>query len=156
MKQEQLKSITLTYEETFLMGRWIMDALLHGQELRSRAKMIPVLNERLASIEPDRLEIIKKYAELDKKTKEPVLEGNNYKLKDPAGFEKEYHELLNKTTFTFDVLPSNSADWNSLKSIMLNLNKDFNYNDGITYTNICDKLENKSDLVKDIEKKLDK
>jgi hypothetical protein len=110
MEKNELKSITFTYEETFLMGRWLKEAMLHGQELRSRTKMIATFNERLASIEPDRMEIIKKYAELDKKTKQPILEGDQYKLKDPAGFQKEYHEILNKTNFTFDILPSNLLD----------------------------------------------
>jgi len=53
-----------------------------------------VLSE-LEDMEKIRLELIKKYAELDKKGN-PVLEGTQFKLKDPDKFEKEWLEFLEK------------------------------------------------------------
>ena len=158
MKTEQLKSVTLNFGELEKLTTWLAEAMLHGSELRSRTKIVDVLVKESQDFDKTRIELVKKYAELDKKTKEPLMneDGKSFKMKDMAGFAKEWGEALEKTAFTFDILPSNEQDWKNVKNIILNLKKDFNYGEGIIYTEICDKLENKSDVVKQAEELLDK
>jgi hypothetical protein len=73
-----------------------------------------------------------------------------------VGFQMAFSKLVNETVFTFDVLPSNSNDWNIIKNVILNLKKDFNYGDGLTYSSICDKLENKDSVVEQAKKIINK
>ena len=59
-----------------------------------------VLSE-LEDIEKMRLELIKKYGELDERG-QPVLDGSQFKLRDPKGFEKEWDNLM-ETEIDLDV-----------------------------------------------------
>jgi hypothetical protein len=86
--------------------------MLHGQELRSRTRIVDVLVAKATEFDKERVELVKKFAELDKKTKEPLMneDGKSFKMKDMVGFQMAFSKLVNETVFTFDVLPSNSND----------------------------------------------
>ena len=151
MEKNEVKSITFTYAETQGLSKWLADAMLHGTELRSRNRIVDILIKQLQEFDKVRIEIVKKYAELDKKTKEPLMneDGQTFKMKDTLGFQKEWLETLEAANFTFDILPSNLLDWGNVKTIILNLKKDFNYADGMIYSSICDKFEEKQETKKD-------
>lgn len=115
----------------------ILNVPLHGQQARSRNRIIKIFDERSAEVEASRMDLIKKFGKLDK-NKEPELDPKtkSYILADEDGFKKEFGTLLEESC-TFDVLPSNRADFQVVKELVLNCKVDFDINGTTVYEEIC-------------------
>ena len=55
------------------LGRWLQTLSLYGRESRERTKFVELLSEEVKEHEAMRLDILKKYADLDPVTKEPIV-----------------------------------------------------------------------------------
>lgn len=85
LKELQLASPTLGK----IFGMPFENAKLAYSIMKTSKKVLSEMED----MEKMRIELIKKYGELDKDGK-PVLEGNRFKLKDEKGFEKEWTGFL--------------------------------------------------------------
>jgi DNA gyrase/topoisomerase IV subunit A len=136
-----IEALRITLHETTFMFTILVEAMLHGQECRSRNKIIKILKTKLDEFDKERMSLLEKYGEKDADGKRKIDEtGKNYILADQEGFNKEYEELLSNSDVILDILPSNKADFGIVKAIILNLKRDFNYADGEIYTTLCEKL----------------
>lgn len=59
------------------LGKWLQTLALSGRESRERTKFVESIAEEVKESELVRLEVIKKYAEMDEDTKELVLKEEN-------------------------------------------------------------------------------
>lgn len=59
------------------LGRWLQGLTLSGRESRERTKFVESLADEVKESEAMRLEVLKKYAEIDPETKEPVTKEEN-------------------------------------------------------------------------------
>ena len=84
------------------LARWLANLSLSGQESRNRTKFVEALSEQEKENEEMRLEILKKYAEVDEETKElKMVEENGAKHyvipdEDTAKFTKEFTDYIDQ------------------------------------------------------------
>lgn len=141
-KNKEVESLSLSYDEAIFLFALLSELLLHGQESRSRNKIANLLKGTINECEKERIILVEKFAEKDDKGKPKLdAEGQHYLMSDNKGFEKEFKELTTNSKFIIDVLPSNKQDVKIVKNIILNTQKDFNYEQGEIYSAICGKLE---------------
>lgn len=139
-------ALKLTYSEVVCLFNLLAEALLHGVESRSRNQVVNILKERIVAFEKERMDLIKQHTEVDDKGNPKVSEnGRIYIMKNDkqAEFNKKFQELVETSEFIFDILPSNEKDFKTIAPIILNSKKDFNYEQGVAYSTLCEKLENK-------------
>lgn len=127
-----------------LIGRRGQPVMLHGADLRARNAFVKIIKQRSTEIEEARLDLIKQYAEKDKKG-EPKIEKNEageevFKMKDMAAFQKELAEYRNED-FVIDLLPSNSETISAVKKLVLNSRMELTYDEGLVYDEICSAFE---------------
>jgi len=161
-KKDSIKGFTIQKGELMYLGKWITHVItrndegivktvrgqdgqqyppalfLHGAEARSRNKINALLNQRAKEIETERMEVIKKFAKVDPKTKELLVVDGAYQFGEKQeSFEKEFDILMSEET-TFDILPSNSDDWKTVKNLFLNkMKSDLSVPETDIYESIC-------------------
>lgn len=146
--KNKILALELNYQEAIFLFALLVEVMLHGQESRSRNKIVNLLKERIDEFEKERMPLLDKFSEKDKEGKPKTekfnqdgMEGERFILANPDEFNKEFQELVNTSKFIFDILPSNSRDFATTKNILLNLQRNMNYQDGEIYASICEKLE---------------
>lgn len=123
----------------------ILDKPCHGKEARAKNRFLKLIVPRLQEIEKERLELVRQYAEKDKKGEAVVeeyeeegkqekrfkiLQGNLLK------FQNEYNEYLFED-FVIDVLPSNKVDIGIVKEMLDADTTEWNTLEGAIYDTIC-------------------
>lgn len=116
---------------------------LHGPKARARNHIHKTILERAKVVEEERMDLVKKYAVLDKNG-ELILDEKTgrYQIDDKKkeAFDKDFLDLMKEKT-AFDILPSNQHDWRIVRDIFLNeLRSDFTVDDGMVYEEICEAL----------------
>jgi hypothetical protein len=115
---------------------------LHGSEARARNKVRKIILERADQVEDERIALVEKYAKkgedgkavLDPKT-------DRYEIEDRENFNKEFLELMSETT-SFDILPSNRAEFMIVKDIFINrMKSEMTVDDTNVYEEVCQAFE---------------
>lgn len=77
-----------------------LNAPLHGEQARARNKFTAIIEKQYFASLEGRTEILKKYSDKDKKTKQPIIENSLYKMPEKVLEEakKEVQKFLDKTT----------------------------------------------------------
>lgn len=77
-----------------------LNAPLHGEQARARNKFTAIIEKQYFASLEGRTDILKKFADKDKKTKEPIVENGLYKMPDAKLEEakKEVNKFLDKVT----------------------------------------------------------
>jgi len=102
-KKEEIKGIKLSNEELVIAIKCLSNSMLHGQELRSRNRIMSILNDRFNEYESERMDLVNKYGKKDKKGKLELV-NNRYSLDNTVKFNKEFNELA-KSYIILDILP---------------------------------------------------
>jgi len=140
-KNTEQKALHLTVNELIFLFTLLAEAMLHGQKSRSRNRITRILKERVDEYEVERRGLLEEYGKKDKEGKLVMTPGGgNFVIVDQKRFTKEFEELLDSNV-VIDVLPSNKEDFVVVRDIILNLQRDFNYQQGELYESICSKLE---------------
>lgn len=113
-----------------------LDVPLPAQIARSRNRFLKALSPRAEEFETERMKLINQYAEKGTDEKPLVMPNGNYKIKDQAAFDAAW-KTLKEETATFDVLPSNMADFHVVKGIMLGLDTPMNVGETHDYEELC-------------------
>ena len=155
MKEDKIQSIQFTGTELDKLLLWLSELLLRGKECRARNKIVDMIRKKISDFEQERMKLVNKYAEKDEqnnliiKTDKIVVDGKEREQQhyvfvgeNRDNFNKEFQELESNTKFIFDILPSDKEDWEIVKNLILNLQKDFDYWEGTIYNEICKKFEN--------------
>jgi len=113
--KEKISALELSYEEIMFLFYLLIESLLHGQESRSRNKIVNLLKERVEEFEKERMSILEKYSEKDKegklKTEKFIQQGGEkerFVLTDQEKFNKEFQELVNTSKSVFEFLKGGS------------------------------------------------
>ena len=129
----------------FGLGKWLQSLALSGRESRERTKFIETLNTELQEIDLVRMEIIKKYAEIDPDTKEPMMKeedgSSHYVVPDEkmADFSDEFKKYLEEDfTMTID---GNIQRLKIVKSIVLDTPEKIDSSVAEAYDKWCDAFE---------------
>ena len=139
MSKSSINSISLTYGEMAFSATLLARAMIHGQESRSRNRIVNLLKDKVAEFNKERQELINKFGAKGKDGKLKETEGN-YVIEDKKGFEKEINELVENFKGVFDILPSNRDDFISAKGTLDRVEIDMNYADEEMKKVISDKL----------------
>lgn len=134
-----IKTIKLTITELDFLAKFLADMLLHGTDLRSRNRIIDLITPKLKEYEQNRLEIVSKHSvEEDGKLK---IENGNYVIKEGEmeAFNQEIGEFF-KEDILIDILPANEKEFEIVKNLVLNSDKEMNYNEGKVYERVCEIL----------------
>lgn len=128
---------------------------LHGKEARSRNRFVRQLHAGIAQLEEDRLEIIKRYAELGEDGELQVIDEQFapnatrkvYKFKDNDERQKAEKEIdeMKEELFKLDITPANSDDFVVARNLILDrVGADFQFTFAETevYDAACEAFEN--------------
>lgn len=116
---------------------WLSSVQLSGKESRERTRFNALLIEGIKELEKDRLELLEKYAEIDKETGEKKKAVDNgvehFVIPDDlkADFTKEIADLYDEE-FVIDSLEGNKSKMQTVRDIVLNTDYKFGPREGDT------------------------
>jgi hypothetical protein len=125
--------------------RFLIELKLAGKESRMRTRFCKLLADRMKQIEDEREELINQFAEHDADG-EVVVEndpGTNkqvYKLKDHAGFNREYTVLM-REEYVIDETEERQEMLKTIKDIVLNVDMEFQGEEAFVYDRWCEIVE---------------
>jgi len=147
-KTGEVKALKLNNGQLRLLVEWLqertpgMPLMLHGSKARARNRFFTIVQPRLKELEEGRVEIAEKYSKKDKEGKARLKEDKSYDI------DEDKQEVLNKELtdlfaeeYLIDILPSNKETLKEIKEMVLNLEREFNMQDGALYSVICDSFE---------------
>ncbi|MRG87012.1 DUF1617 family protein [Salinibacillus xinjiangensis] len=112
---------------------------LKGKQSRHRTKFIKLLNERVKEVEEQRIELAKEHSKVDEGG-EPIINGNQFELKDVEEFQKELKELFDEE------MVIEGGDYQGMlktvQKVLEECDKEFSGQEAFTYDYICEQFEN--------------
>lgn len=137
--------LTIKRKYLFGLGTWLQSLSLTGQESRNRTKFIEEINDEVKENELTRLEILKKYADVDKDGNLEVTvkedESKHYHVPDEkvAEFQKEYVDFL-ESDLTIGG-PGLKTRLEIVRNIVLNTQEKIDPDFATDYNAWCDAFE---------------
>lgn len=129
------------------LGKWLQTLSLFGRESRERTKFVETLSEEIKESEQVRLEVLKKYADLDPETKEPIIIKNetdgsqHYQVPDEkiSNFAEEMGKYLEEDFVISG--EGNKQRLKNIKEIVLNTQEKIDPAIAADYDKWCEALE---------------
>lgn len=128
---------------------------MHGKEARSRNRFVRSLHAGIAQLEEDRLEIIKRFADLDANGELQVIDEEFapnatrkvYKFKSAEERQKAEKEIdeMKEELFKLDITPANSDDFVLVRNLILDrvgAEFQFTFSETEVYDAACEAFEN--------------
>jgi len=123
----------------------LLNVPLHGQQSRSRNRILKQISLKRDEIEKDRVSIMEGYAEkevVDGKEVVKLTEDGQYDINTEGLIKANegYRKLMDED-YIIDILPSNKVDLRTVKTIIEESLVSFGTNDGADYDDICEGFE---------------
>ncbi len=145
MKSLQFKNYHITFINVclnYISGNFAQPGTplqLHGQESRSRAKFLRLIESHIKNTDEGQQEIVARHAKKDK-DKKPIKTETGFSINNMDKFNKEYEVFMNEKA-VIDVLPSNKEILRTIKEMFLNLKREFSVDEGKIYDEVCEIFE---------------
>ena len=120
-----------------------LNAPLHGEQARARNKFTAIIEKQYLASLDGRTDILKKFADKDKKTKEPVVENGLYKMskaEDKDKAQKEVTKFLAKET-TYALTKNEKALVKTVIKILNDAKIPLDISNGKVYDSVMSELE---------------
>lgn len=119
-----------------------LNAPLHGEQARARNKFTAIIEKQYFASLEGRTDILKKFADKDKKTKEPIVENGLYKMSDAKLEEakKEVNKFLDKVT-TYELTKAEKTLVKTVVKILNDAKIPLDIANGKVYDSVMSELE---------------
>ena len=118
---------------------------LHGDQARARNKFAKIIEKQYKDSLDGRTEILKKYSDKDKKTKEPIIEKGMYKMSDTVlkKAKEEVTKFLEKVT-TYELTKADKVYARIVVKILTDAKIPLDIANGEIYEQVMSELEKAS------------
>lgn len=115
---------------------------LHGEQARARNKFTAIIEKQYLASLDGRTDILKKFSDKDKKTKEPIVENGLYKMSDTKLEEakKEVNKFLDKVT-TYELTKAEKQLVKTIIKILNDAKIPLDIANGKVYDSVMSELE---------------
>lgn len=119
-----------------------LNAPLHGEQARARNKFTAIIEKQYLASLDGRTDILKKFSDKDKKTKEPIVENGLYKMSDTKLEEakKEVNKFLDKVT-TYELTKAEKQLVKTIIKILNDAKIPLDIANGKVYDSVMSELE---------------
>ncbi len=131
----------ITNTQVQYLYNWL-NAPLHGEQSRSRNKFVKLITKQYNDSINGRTDILKSFADKDKKTKQPIIENGLYKMSDAklVKAKEEVTEFLNESV-EYTIAKSDKAIIRSIIEILNNAKLPLDIPTGQVYEEVMSELE---------------
>lgn len=124
-------------------ANFLLGLNLKGKESRMRTRFIKTLQERMALVKEEHLDLIKQYSEKDENGEPKIIEKDGqqvYDVQDMEAFNKEYNELMLEELVVEETV-ANKDVLNAVRNAVLNCDQEFSGQDALVFDRFCEIVE---------------